>query len=139
MQVQFCWRKVCIEYYKRMDPSLPFYYHTATHDRFYEGPRPQFSVPATSVRRKRPRRREQLGPIAGSRPSGQNSTTIQLICLHPHRYKPLFMNTLIQLTDFTTATYSFCFHIQFICLQPHLSAVIHLTDFTILSSMAMCN
>lgn len=67
MQVQFCWRKVCIEYYKRMDPSLPFYYHTATHDRFYEGPRPQFSVPATSVRRKRPRRREQLGPIAGSR------------------------------------------------------------------------
>ena len=59
---------MCIEYSKRMDPSLPYYYHTASHDRFYEGPRPEFSVrPKKPSRQKRVPRREQLGPIAGSR------------------------------------------------------------------------
>ncbi len=35
--VKYNWRKVCNEFMKRLDPSLPFYYHTSTHDRFYEG------------------------------------------------------------------------------------------------------
>ena len=40
--VKYNWRKVCNEFMKRLDPSLPFYYHTSTHDRFYEGDRPSF-------------------------------------------------------------------------------------------------
>ena len=40
--VQYEWRKLCNEFTKRMDPELPFYYHTSHHDRFYEGPRPSF-------------------------------------------------------------------------------------------------
>ncbi len=41
-RAQFEWRKLCLEYQKRMDPALPFYYHTSSHDRFYEGPRASF-------------------------------------------------------------------------------------------------
>lgn len=44
-QAKFAWRKVCLEYQKRIDPSLPFYYFTASHDRFDEGPRPSFNEP----------------------------------------------------------------------------------------------
>ena len=40
--VKYNWRKVCNEFYKRLDPALPFFYYTSTHDRFYEGDRPAF-------------------------------------------------------------------------------------------------
>ena len=33
---QYNWRKVCVEFSKRMSPNLRFYYHTSRHDRFYE-------------------------------------------------------------------------------------------------------
>ena len=77
--VQFEWRKCCLEFMKRMDPSLPFYYFTSAHDRFYEGPRPDFSQPGQSKRNprnQRSRRIEQPGnlvkgrvtlPVPGSR------------------------------------------------------------------------
>ena len=47
--------KVCLEFTKRLDPDLPFYYHTSTHTRFSEGPLPEFSQasmkrPQTSTR-----------------------------------------------------------------------------------------
>ena len=32
------------EFKKRMDPELPFYYHTSKHNQFYEGLMPDFSV-----------------------------------------------------------------------------------------------
>ena len=32
-KVQYEWRKVCGEFYKRMDPELPYYYHTSVHNR----------------------------------------------------------------------------------------------------------
>ena len=35
-RVQYEWRNICEEFYKRMDPQLPYYYHTSAHDRFYE-------------------------------------------------------------------------------------------------------
>ena len=41
-QVQYEWRKLCTEHMKRLDPDTPFFYYTSSHDRFYEGPRPQF-------------------------------------------------------------------------------------------------
>ena len=39
----FGWRKAVEELTKRLDPELPFYYHTSTHHRFYEGELPDFS------------------------------------------------------------------------------------------------
>ena len=60
-QVKFGFRKVCAEFTKRLDPNLPFYYHTSSHTRFYEGPLPDFSEPPTKTLRKSGRvpRREQ--------------------------------------------------------------------------------
>ena len=43
-QVQFAWRKVCLEYQKWISDDLPFYYFTLSHDRFYEGPRYSFNM-----------------------------------------------------------------------------------------------
>lgn len=43
-QVQVGWRKICLEFAKRTDPALPFYYYTSSHDRFYEGERPHFDT-----------------------------------------------------------------------------------------------
>lgn len=69
--VQFEWRKCCVEFIKRFDPSLPFFYFTSSHDRFYEGTRPDFSQPATKSKRnprhQRPRRFEQSGTLAKGR------------------------------------------------------------------------
>lgn len=42
--VYYGWRKVTEEFVKRMDPDLPFYYHTSKHSRFYEGLMPDFSI-----------------------------------------------------------------------------------------------
>lgn len=36
-QARYNWRKVCLEFYKRLDPELPFFYYTSSHDQFYEG------------------------------------------------------------------------------------------------------
>ena len=41
--VMFGWRKAYEELTKRLDPELPFYYHTSTHQRFYEVELPSFS------------------------------------------------------------------------------------------------
>ena len=54
------WRKCCIEFSKRLDPDLGFYYFSSAHDRFFEGDRPNFDEKHTRSRRpKRLRRREQ--------------------------------------------------------------------------------
>ncbi len=47
-----------------MDPELPFYYHTSSHQRFYEGPMPEFSVqPHKTKKSRRPPQRELIGAI----------------------------------------------------------------------------
>ena len=67
-KVQFGWRKICLEFSKRMNPSLPYYYHTSTHDRFYEGERPDFNIPPKKKKAaKRTRRREQPSAMVGKR------------------------------------------------------------------------
>ena len=53
-QVQVGWRKICLEFEKRINPDLPFFYYTSSHDRFYEGERPSFDV--QTARRKRDKR-----------------------------------------------------------------------------------
>ena len=55
-QVQHAWRKACNEMTKRLDTHLPFYYHTSTHDRFYEGDRPSFDEAGKSKRNPRVKR-----------------------------------------------------------------------------------
>ena len=42
LQVYYGWRKTTLEFLKRMDPTLPFYYYTTSHERFYEGEMPTF-------------------------------------------------------------------------------------------------
>ena len=44
-QVQFEFRKLCLEFTKRLDPDLLFFYFTSSHDRFQEGPLPDFYQP----------------------------------------------------------------------------------------------
>ena len=52
-----------IEFMKRMNPDLPFYYYTSAHTRFYEGVMPDFSVPGSKPRKlRRAPQRELLGP-----------------------------------------------------------------------------
>lgn len=55
-EAKYTWRKVCLEFAKRLDPDIGFFYFTASHDRFYEGERPHFDTKAKS---RRVRRREQ--------------------------------------------------------------------------------
>ena len=49
---------------KRLDLDLPFYYYTTTHQRYYEGEMPSFSVtPAKPKDPTRPPRRELVGAM----------------------------------------------------------------------------
>lgn len=51
-----------MEFLKRLDPDLPFYYYTSRGCRFQEGDMPDFSTPAPRPRQpRRPPRRELLG------------------------------------------------------------------------------
>lgn len=55
---------MCFEFVKRMDPELPFYYHTSAHQRFYEGEMPSFSeIPKKTRKQKRAPRRELVGDV----------------------------------------------------------------------------
>ena len=59
-EVQFGMRKIVAEFAKRVDPQLPFYYHTSTHSRYYEGPHPDFDKePRKKPKEKRIPKREQ--------------------------------------------------------------------------------
>lgn len=45
-----------LEFLKRMDPDLPFFYHTSKHSHFYEGLMPDFNVkPAKKIPKQLPR------------------------------------------------------------------------------------
>ena len=66
LQIMFGWRKACEELTKRLDRELKFFYHTSTHQRFYEGERPDFSLPASRPRcETRAPRRELLSRNVG--------------------------------------------------------------------------
>ena len=65
-QVQFGFRKVARELEKRLDPELPFYYHTSHHTRFSEGPLPDFNLPSQRPKRKNKRLPRRELPTAFS-------------------------------------------------------------------------
>lgn len=58
-----------MELSKRLDRDLPFYYHTSTHHRFFEGDRPDFNEPQLRPRVQRPARRELMTGGVGGRTS----------------------------------------------------------------------
>lgn len=70
-EVQYGFRKICCEFIKRLNPDLPFYYHTSAHTRFSEGLLPDFNVPSRKKRRKHARvpQREQPAAFAPGRAS----------------------------------------------------------------------
>lgn len=70
-EVRYGFRKICNEFVKRLNPDLPFYYHTSSHTRFQEGPLPDFNQPSGRMKRKHTRvsRREQLAAVVPGRAS----------------------------------------------------------------------
>jgi len=72
-EVKFKIRNVFAEFVKRVDPDLPFYYHTSSHTRFYEGPLPSFDLPPRKASKERhvPRREQPaaFGPRQATRGS----------------------------------------------------------------------
>lgn len=50
-EVKYNFRKVCIEFGKRIDPDLPFFYHTSYHTRFAEGELPEFDKAPPKAKR----------------------------------------------------------------------------------------
>lgn len=73
-QVQFEFRKLSIEFMKRMDPDFRFYYYTAAHDLFQEGPLPSFNQPRPREKKSSRNRRhlrvprcDQLGSLMAGR------------------------------------------------------------------------
>jgi len=86
------------EFVKRVDPDLPFYYHTSTHTRYYEGPLPDFDKPPKKKAIKRIPRREQpaaFGPRRATVPV-RGSLSVRLkfhnlpLELPPHQVVPLY-------------------------------------------------
>ena len=75
--LMFGWRKACEELTKRLDPELPFYYHTSTHHRCYERELPDFSQSRSKPRKECIARRELLTSNIGSRVTMASS-----ICIH---------------------------------------------------------
>lgn len=66
-KVMIEWRKVCIEFAKRINPDIPFYYYTTNHDRFYEGDQDGFDVfkkSKSNPRNQRVKTQEQPGKLA---------------------------------------------------------------------------
>lgn len=58
-----------MELSKRLDKDLPFYYHTSTHHRFFEGERPDFSKPPAKPHTQRVAQRELMTSNVGGRAS----------------------------------------------------------------------
>ena len=46
---------MCTEFNKRLNPDLPYFYHTSAHTRFTEGAQPSFNVPSLKPKRKHSR------------------------------------------------------------------------------------
>ena len=51
-EVKFGMRKIISQFVKRVDPDLPFYYHSSFHTRFYEGSHPEFDKKSETTERK---------------------------------------------------------------------------------------
>ena len=63
------WRKICLEFSKRLDKDLRFYYHNLSHHRFFEGDCPDFSKLSDRPRDLRVAQREIMAGNRGGRVS----------------------------------------------------------------------
>jgi len=94
-QVNFGIRKVYNEFIKRLDPDLPFFYHTSSHTHFYEGSLPHFNeTPVTKRKIKKAPRREQptaFAPRCATMPV-RGSTSV----------RPMFHNLPLELPPLPT-------------------------------------
>ena len=67
-EVKYNFRKVCVEFGKRIDPDLPYFYHTSYHSRFAEGELPSFDKPPRKPKKDvRVPRREQTAAFVPGR------------------------------------------------------------------------
>lgn len=66
-QVKVGFRKISMEFLKRMDPDLMYFYHTSSHSRFHEGPLPDFNQPTSRRKTRHVPRREQLATLIPGR------------------------------------------------------------------------
>ena len=53
-----------MEFHKRIDTNLPFFYHTSSHHRFSEGELPSFDEPRASTERHSDRVPQREQPAA---------------------------------------------------------------------------
>jgi hypothetical protein len=96
-QVKYGFRNVHLKFMKRLDPNLPYYYHTSSHTHFSEGKLPDFSQ-ASKVKKRKSRRlprREQPAAFTlrcATYQLGHNSTISGLT--YPHHQPSL--RTLVQ-------------------------------------------
>ena len=63
-QVKYGFRKEYTEFTKRLDPDLPYYYHTSSHTRYSEGFLPDFSQASKGRKRKSRRLPQREQPAA---------------------------------------------------------------------------
>ena len=82
-----------IEFKKRLDQDLPFFYYTSAHKRFYECTMPEFSVPASKLRKLRHApQRELLGAshqvTLAVRGTGSIQATFHLLLVPPTSLYP---------------------------------------------------
>ena len=101
---------------ERLDPNLPFYYHTSTHKRFSEGQLPNFSDAPKKPRQQYASRRELLTHNIGGRVSlaqcGATSIRTQYHNVPvelppPLPYKGTSLNILILPIDRILCNYNF--------------------------------
>ena len=113
-QGQFGWQKVCLEFQKRIDADLPFYYFTSAHDCFYEGVCPSFNEPSkkknqettTTPRRASSTTFQWKSNVTCSRDTHNQVTVSQTSCKCP----PTFNNASSHLRTFLLLTSS-CIYI----------------------------
>ena len=103
-EVKYGIRKVYAEFVKRVDPDLPYYYHTSCHQRYYEGTLPSFDLPSKKAAKLRVPRREQPAafgtrcatmPVRGSLSVRPKFHNLPLELLPPTKYSCSSCRTLI--------------------------------------------
>ena len=86
---------MCLEFRRRLNPDLPFYYYTTSHECFVEGELPPFSEKADKPRKaRRAPRREQ--------PASQVGRQVTLVQRGPGSIRVQFHNVPVSLPPLPT-------------------------------------
>ncbi len=113
----YAWRKICVEFGKRLYPDLGFYYFTSSHDRFLEGEYPDFDHKSTKrARSVRVRRREQPSHLMGGRAISQPGSQSTRMTFH-------ITHTWYQLTCYIVIIHTVSIHFRTVMLPFQYSTV----------------